>query len=167
MSTTSRHQRDRAGEQVRRRHPRSLVAITLAMVMIAAACSDSTGSGSPTTGSTPTTGGHGTTGTEGGTGTTGTGTEGTTGTGKTGTGTDVVFTAPGVRLSAGHASNSTATPTPVVQGAPLDDATVNQIEARLPAWTPDTTLATPFNWPVQSKPAPVAGTTSNIPFPAR
>jgi alpha-2-macroglobulin len=73
---------------------------------------------------------------------------------------------PGLHLSAGHSLLAAAKSTPVVQGAPLDDAAIQAIVARLPEWTTDPTLAQAFNWPVQSKPAPVAGSTVDVPFPA-
>jgi len=86
----------------------------------------------------------------------------TTGTGPS-TGAPLIA---GLRLSAGHALAPAGQPVPVVDGTPIDDSIVATIEARLPEWVTDTSLANPFNWPTQTRPAPTAGNTVPTPFPA-
>ena len=71
----------------------------------------------------------------------------------------------GIRLSKGQALSDTGHPTPVVDGEPLDDASIRAVTDRLPAWTTDDTLQQPFNWPVETKPAPRAGATVDVAFP--
>lgn len=88
----------------------------------------------------------------------------TTATGAGAVGNGEAFT--GLMLSAGHAATSTAQPTTIVAGDPLDEAAVGQVESRLPQWATDASLAKPFNWPTASKPVPVAGKTVDRAFPA-
>ncbi len=125
------------------------VAVTTALVL-GACSSDEEGSPTSTTAA-------GTTGTDGtattdGTGTTTPGSSGTHG-----------FT--GLRLSQGQAGD-TAAELAVVDGTPLDDATLQGILARLPEFVADALDVVPFNWPAQSSPPPLEGATIAETFPA-
>ena len=139
---------------------RRVVAAVLAASLSVVACTSNSGSTVPTT---TTTNGRG-----------------TNGTGATSTGSTVPTTTPDgkgrpnptgaqsvsrLRLSAGHSTAVAARPVAQVVGTPLDEAGVLAVESRLPAWTVQQTLTTPFNWPTESKPVPVAGNPVTVPFP--
>jgi len=71
----------------------------------------------------------------------------------------------GLQLSEGEAQVAPPTPTPVVEGAELDEQRINEIIARLPEWL-DAELQQPdFNWPIQSTPPPRTGNTVVEAFP--
>jgi alpha-2-macroglobulin len=153
-----------------RRGRARLVGLGLAGSLLIAACTSDSGTSGPTT-STAGTSSTSTNGSTTGTATTGTGTSGTVTNGTT-TGTDDdpdhtgALLIKGVKLSEGHSTADAAQPVPLVDGTPLDDATIDQVEARLPVWTLEDLLTKPFNWPTQSRPVPIAGATVPVDFPA-
>jgi len=71
----------------------------------------------------------------------------------------------GLRLSEGEAQAAPPTPTPVVDGAELDQQRINEIIARLPEWLGAEVQQPDFNWPVQSTPPPRTGNTVVEAFP--
>ncbi len=125
---------------------RRVGAILVAMGLVAAACSD--GSGSATT-STP-----------------GEGTQGTSVTLPDRPAVDGV--APrvfGLQLSEGAAQVAPPPKAPVVDGAELDQQRINEIIARLPDWLAAEVQQPDFNWPIQSTPPPRTGSTVVEAFP--
>jgi len=71
----------------------------------------------------------------------------------------------GLQLSEGEPQAAPPPTTPVVAGAELDRQRIDEIIARLPAWS-DAELQQPdFNWPVQSTPPPRTGNTVVEAFP--
>ena len=71
-----------------------------------------------------------------------------------------------LRLSEGHALAAPATPVPLVSGTSLDGAAVQAVVGRLPEWTVGDALSSTFRWPVETRPAPRAGATVDVAFPA-
>ncbi len=72
----------------------------------------------------------------------------------------------GLRLSQGQKLGAPAVPTPVIEGAPLDQSRIDEIFARLPEWRADAgDLVAPFNWPTETLAPPRTGRTVDIPFP--
>ena len=138
------------------RRRRSAVAAVLAASLIVVACTSNSGSTVPTK-------------TTNGTGTSTVLTSSTVPTtqpaGKGGTNPNGVQLVSRLRLSAGHSTAAAARPVAQVVGTPLDEAGVQAVESRLPAWVIQQTLTTPFNWPTESKPVPVAGNPVTVPFP--
>ena len=150
MTTRGSHRLVRATRGGRSR----FVALGLAATMLIAACSsdgDSSSTSGPTT-STSSTGN--TTGTTNGTGSTSTTTPDND---PDNTGAQLIR---GVKLSEGHATAVGVQPVPVVDGSPLDDAAIAAVAERLPAWVVEEALAKAFNWPTESLPKPVAGTSA-------
>ncbi|MCU1395652.1 MAG: hypothetical protein JWM34_4080 [Ilumatobacteraceae bacterium] len=151
---------ERAGS-TRTGRRRRLVALVIAGSLAAAACSSGSSSGSSTT--TPGSNGPSTGSSVPTTAGTSPTTPTTDGGGSTGNRAPL---ATGVRLAAGHAVAPAAKPTPIVAGAPIDDAGVAAVVARLPEWTTGTAVTATFNWPTESKPEPQVGATVDAPFPA-
>ena len=70
-----------------------------------------------------------------------------------------------LRLSQGRSQAAPVEPVPVVNGEPLDQATIDAIQARLPEWAGGESLQQTFNWPAQTLPPPRTGQTVDVPFP--
>ena len=132
-------------------HLRRAAALAIAFALVAAACSDdgdSANSSTSTSTSTTTPGGSP-----------------TTGPGGTAPGTNsALFT--GIRLSKGIARAATATPTSLVEGTPLDDAAIQAVLDRLPAWIGGDTDTQPFRFPAETIQPPQPGQTFDVAFPA-
>ncbi len=138
------------------KHARRTVAVGLVIAITLAACTSTDRNGATTT-------------TKPGTTTSSNGASSTDGSTSTSTrnGTTNPLGATGVRLSKGHAQTAAADPVPVVDGTPIDDAAVQSVESRLPAWTTDDSASQLFRFPAATNPPPRAGATIDIPFPAR
>ena len=133
------------------RHLRRATALAITFALVAAACSDdgdSANSSTSTSTSTTTLESSSTTGPDG-----------------TGPGTSPTLFA-GIRLSKGVARAAAATPTPLVEGTPLDAAAIEAVLDRLPAWIGADTDTQPFRFPAETIQPPQPGQTFDVPFPA-
>ncbi|MGD9998151.1 MAG: alpha-2-macroglobulin family protein [Ilumatobacteraceae bacterium] len=72
----------------------------------------------------------------------------------------------GIRLSKGQAFSAAASSIAVVDGAPLDQAAIDSVLARLPEWQRDQSIEEAFRWPAETIAKPQPGRTVDTPFPA-
>ncbi|MGE3358843.1 MAG: alpha-2-macroglobulin, partial [Acidimicrobiia bacterium] len=69
-----------------------------------------------------------------------------------------------LRLSTGSALDTGRLPLAVQDGTPLDQAAIDAITDRLPAWTPATDAEPTVSWPTETLPRPRAGRTIDTPL---
>ncbi len=135
----------------RGRHVRRATALAIALALVAGACSDDGDpASSSTSSSTSTTAPDGSSATD---------------PGGSGPGTSPALFS-GIRLSKGVARAAAATPTPLVEGSPLDAASIQAVLDRLPAWIGADTDSQPFRFPAATIQPPQPGQTFDVPFPA-